>query len=95
MRRWLVGVVGLGAELHQRPHAARVALQFEWRRKTRGAQVPRPSGAAPEGLAGMAELRRACSREDAQGGKIRFFATTHKPCQMCKKKPIAAHVVRW
>jgi hypothetical protein len=34
--RWLVGVVGLGAELHQRPHAARGALlQFDWRIETR------------------------------------------------------------
>jgi hypothetical protein len=48
--RWLVGVVGLGAELHQRPHAARGALlQFECLRKTRGVQP---------GLRGrMAELR--------------------------------------
>jgi hypothetical protein len=40
--RWLVGVVGLEAELHQRPHAARGALlQFECLRKTRGAQALR------------------------------------------------------
>jgi hypothetical protein len=38
--RWLVGVVGLGAELHQRPRAARGALlQFDWLRSTRGAQA--------------------------------------------------------
>ena len=30
--RWLVGVVGLGVELHQRPQAARGALlRFDWR----------------------------------------------------------------
>jgi hypothetical protein len=40
--RWLVGVVGLGAELHHRPHAARgVLLQFECLRKTRGVQAVR------------------------------------------------------
>jgi hypothetical protein len=38
--RWLVGVVGLGAELHQRPHAVRGALlQSACLRKTRGAQA--------------------------------------------------------
>jgi hypothetical protein len=38
--RWLVGVVGLGVELHQRPQVARGALlQFEWLSKTRGAQA--------------------------------------------------------
>jgi hypothetical protein len=36
--RWLVGVVGLGVELHQRPQAARGALlRFECLSKTRGA----------------------------------------------------------
>jgi hypothetical protein len=46
--RWLVRVVGFGAELLQRPQTARGALlQFEWLRKTRGAQAfarcaPRP-----------------------------------------------------
>jgi hypothetical protein len=39
--RWLVGVVGLGVELHQRPQAARGALlHFEWLSKTRGERVP-------------------------------------------------------
>jgi hypothetical protein len=55
--RWLVGVVGLGAELHQRPHAARgVLLPFEYLciRKTR---VSRPWGTLPQGLAGVSELR--------------------------------------
>ena len=50
--RWLVGVVGLGVELHQRPQAARGALlPFEWLSKTRGS---RPSATVAEGLAGMA-----------------------------------------
>jgi hypothetical protein len=55
--RWLVGVVGLGAELHQRPHApARgVLLEFDWLRKTRWL---RPCGTVPDGLAGVVELRR-------------------------------------
>jgi hypothetical protein len=38
--RWLVGVVGFGAELLQRPQAVRGALlPFECLRKTRGAQA--------------------------------------------------------
>jgi hypothetical protein len=90
--RWLVGVVGLGAELHQRPHAARGALhEFDWLRKTRG---PRPCGTVPEGLAGMAELHAGWSREGGEGGGV-CFATTHKPCQMCKKKALVVHVARW
>jgi hypothetical protein len=46
--RWLVGVVGLGVELHQRPQAARGALlRFECLSKTRGA----PQAFAREGYA--------------------------------------------
>ena len=46
--RWLVGVVGLGVELHQCPQAARGALlPFECLSKTRGAQA---FGARPRGL---------------------------------------------
>jgi hypothetical protein len=38
--RWLVGVVGLGAELLQRPQATRRALlKSDWLRKTRGVQA--------------------------------------------------------
>jgi hypothetical protein len=40
--RWLVGVVGLGVELHQRPQAparGRALLRFECLSKTRGAQA--------------------------------------------------------
>jgi hypothetical protein len=54
--RQLAGAVVLGAELRQRPHAARGALlPFDWLRKR---AVPWPLGAVPEGLAGMAELCR-------------------------------------
>jgi hypothetical protein len=46
--RWLVGVVGLGVELHQRPQAARGALlHFECLSKTRGAQAVRHWGGRP------------------------------------------------
>jgi hypothetical protein len=46
--RWLVGVVGFGAELLQRPQAARgVLLQFECLRKTRGV-APGPRGLLPK-----------------------------------------------
>jgi hypothetical protein len=39
--RWLVRVVGLGAELHQRPHTARGAhLQIDWRIETRDRPAP-------------------------------------------------------
>jgi hypothetical protein len=89
--RWLVGMVGLGAELHQRPHAARGALlQFECLRKR---AVSRPSGAAPEGLTGMAELRPLFP--GGPGGAKPLLFTNHKPCQMCKKKPLVVHVTRW
>jgi hypothetical protein len=55
--RWLVGVVGLGVALHQRPHAARGALlPFECLRKTRGVQALRGGPGRPGRLAGMAEL---------------------------------------
>jgi hypothetical protein len=43
--RWLVGVVVLGAELYQRPHAALGALlQFECLRNTYGARRPGRDG---------------------------------------------------
>jgi hypothetical protein len=29
------------------------------------------------------------------GGAKPLLFTTHKPCQMYKKKPIAVHVTRW
>jgi hypothetical protein len=55
MSRWLVGGGGdLGAELHQRLHAARgVLLQFDWRiGETAARNTGRPSATAAEGLAG-------------------------------------------
>jgi hypothetical protein len=44
----------------------------------------RPSGAAPEGLAGMAKL--APLFPGGPGGAKPLIFTTHRPCQMCKKK---------
>jgi hypothetical protein len=60
VRRRLVGVVGFGAELRQRPHAARggALLQFDWRTKKNARCPGLCLGPGPEGLAGMAELRR-------------------------------------
>jgi hypothetical protein len=88
--RWLVvGVVGLGAELHQRPHGRFFNSSALGKRA-----VARPSGAAPEGLAGMAELPPLSPGGSGREKPLLF--TTHKPCQMCKKKPtVAAHVTRW
>jgi hypothetical protein len=76
--RWLVGVVGLGAELLQRPHAARGALlQFECLRKTRGVQAfgscsrrPGRDGRATSSVSGRA-------RAFAGGAKPLLF-TTHR-----------------
>ena len=48
--RWLVGVVGFGAELHPRPHPRRVGRFFHSSGLVKRA-VPGPSGAAPEGYA--------------------------------------------
>jgi hypothetical protein len=81
----------LGAELHQRPHGRFFNSSALGKRA-----VARPSGAAPDDLAGIAELPGyvRCSRE-GQKEKSRCFVTVHKPCQMCKKKIIAAHVTRW
>jgi hypothetical protein len=57
--RQLAGAVVLGAELRQRPHAARGALlQFDWRTKKNARCPGLCLGPGPEGLAGMAELRR-------------------------------------
>jgi hypothetical protein len=46
--RWLVGVVGLGAELRPRPHTRRVGRFFNSSGLVKRA-VSGPSGAAPEG----------------------------------------------
>jgi hypothetical protein len=59
LSRWLVGVVGLGAELHQRPHAARGALlQFDCLTQKNAlcplafvwAPAPKAQGEVPERL---------------------------------------------
>jgi hypothetical protein len=55
--------------------------------------VSRPSATVVEGLAGMAGLCQYFLGGPG-GGKPLLF-TTHKPCQMYKKKPIAVHVTRW
>jgi hypothetical protein len=74
--RWLVGVVGLGAELHQRPHAARGALlPFEWLRKTRGARPWGWGTAYPKAWPGWQGYAH-CSRE-GQEDQSNGFATTH------------------
>jgi hypothetical protein len=63
---------GLGAELHQRPHAARGALlQFDCRIETRGTKTVRHCGGGRPGRGGSA----ACSRE-ARGRKAVAF---HNP----------------
>jgi hypothetical protein len=73
--RWLVGAVGLGAELHQRPHAARGAfLQFEWLRKTCGAQAFAPPLWRRAWLGWLAKKSRG--RGGGGGEKSRCFATT-------------------
>jgi hypothetical protein len=90
--RWLVGVVGLGAELLQRPHAACGALlQFECLRKTRGVQAFR---GGPERPGRDGRARSPVSGKGGGGTKPLLF-TTHKPSQMCKKKTLVVHVARW
>jgi hypothetical protein len=96
MSRWLVGVVGLGAELLQCPHAARGALlQSECLRREKRA-VSRPSGAAPEGLAGVAKL--APLSPGGPGGAKPLLFAFHNPEALSnahKKKTLVAHVTRW
>jgi hypothetical protein len=78
----------------QRPQAARGALlQIDWRLAcVLKRAVPRPSGAAPAGLARMALLCQCFSGGPGGGEAVAFY----KPCQMCKKKASAAvHVTRW
>jgi hypothetical protein len=83
--RWLVRVVGLGAELHQRPHAARGALlQFECLRKTRGVQAF-GGRLLPKAWPGWLSLLH-CLFPGGPGGEKPLLFTTHRPCQMCKKK---------
>jgi hypothetical protein len=101
------GVVVLGAELHQRPHAARGALvQSDWLRKR---AVAWALGAAPEGGYARGAWASASKPDELRpatafpGGGRRSKATAlsqftiHKPGQMCNKeqKPMAVHVARW
>jgi hypothetical protein len=74
-------------------HAARRALlQFEWLSKTRGTQA---FGSCSRRLcAGVLGYVR-CPREGQEEEQSRCFATTHKPCQMRKKKTSVVHVTRW
>jgi hypothetical protein len=85
--RWLVGVVGLGGELLQRPHAARGALlQFEWRLVKRA--VPRPSGAAPEGHArGFGVARPLLPGGGGQEEKSRCFSQPTSLLKCARRKP--------
>jgi len=76
--RWLVGVVGLGVELHQRPQAARGALlPFEWLSKTRGVRALR--GLAPKAMRGV--FRLGPLFPGGAGGTKPLLFTTHKPSQ--------------
>ena len=76
---WLVGVVGLGVELHQRPQAARGALlQLEWLSKTRGAR-PGLRGLAPKAMRGVSGLGPLFP--GGPGGTKPLLFTTHKPSQ--------------
>jgi hypothetical protein len=90
--RWLVGVVGLGAELHPRPHTRRVGRFCNSSGLVKHA-VPRPSGPGPEGLAGVAELRVLVP--GGPGGAKPLLFTTQEPSQMCKKRALVVHVTRW
>jgi hypothetical protein len=69
--RWLVGVVGLGAELHQRPHAARGRF-FNPTGVLKRA-VSRPSG--------------ACSREGQGGGSRCFLQPTASLVKCARRNP--------
>jgi hypothetical protein len=86
--RWLVGVVGLGAELHPRPHTRRVG------RFCNSSALVKRAVPGPEGLAGISELRPLFPGGGAGGEKPLLF-TTHKPFQMYKKKALVVHVTRW
>jgi hypothetical protein len=55
----------------------------------KNARWSRPSEAAPGGLSGMAELRPLFP--GGPGGAKLLLFTTHKPCQVYKKKTLVAH----
>jgi hypothetical protein len=79
----------LGAELHQRPHAARGALlQFDWLRKARGAQALRtPELLRKQGLAGMAELRTPPVPGRARGRKATALAQFTSLVKCARRRP--------
>jgi hypothetical protein len=89
---WLVGVVGLRAELLQRPHAARGALrQFEVPKKN--ARCPGLRELLPKAWPGWLSYV-PCAREGHRGIKAAALPQP-RPCQMCKKKTLVVHVTRW
>jgi hypothetical protein len=91
--RWLVGAVGLGVELHQRPHKARGALlPFECLSKTRGG-CPGLRALRPKDMRGVFGL--APLFPGGPGGTKPLLFTTHRPSQMWKKKALVVHMARW
>jgi hypothetical protein len=95
------GAVGLGEELRQRPHAARGALlQFEYLRKTRGAQCPGRPPLWRKAWPGWPSYV-PCSRE-GQEEQIRcftraFFGTSfHEDCVLWMNTELLGHVaISW
>jgi hypothetical protein len=93
--RWLVGVVGLGAELHQRPQAARGALLQYFNSSGLGKRAaPGPSAPGAEDLTRMAELRPLIPGGGRRRKAVALPQPTSKPCHMCKKKTLVVHVAR-
>jgi hypothetical protein len=83
-RRQLAGAVGLEGGAAPAPPLARgrqraLLRSFNSSGLVKRA-VPRPSGAAPEGLAGMAELRVLAPGEGAGGGAPRTFFSFPSDC---------------
>jgi hypothetical protein len=58
-------------------------VELDRRKKNARCPVPWPPGAAPEGLAGVAELRPLLP--GGPEGKTRCFATAYSPLRMYKK----------
>jgi hypothetical protein len=79
---------GFGGRSCTSAHKRRVGRFFN----SSGA-VSRPSGPGPEGLAGVAKL--APLLPGGPGGAKPLLFTTHRPCQLCKKKTLVVHVTRW
>jgi hypothetical protein len=103
--------VGLGAELHQHPYAARGAWgASSIRLAKKNARRPGLRGLPPKTWPGWLSYA-PCAREgqgDQSNGLATIYKqakrvnlirndspTIYKPCQMCKKKIIAVHVIRW